>query len=257
MPVLGGSRFLSGVEVSRDGQWLACYVVGNQLDLLLSRSDGTGGVELARDATNDRNPTWSADGRLIAFFSNRSGKNQIWSIRPDGSQLRPLTFAAEGVSSCNIWSPDGSRMIYEGQGADVDKWFIFEPGIPWSAQTPQRFSRVIEPGILFSPWAWSPDGAKVLGFVSNGGIYSFAFAAARFSKLLDRGDVGSWLNDSRRALVHNQGRLYVLDTASTTIRELFSVAPDEFDNVTISSDNRTIYFTRASEQGDLWLATIK
>ena len=95
--VVGGTRFLSWVAPSPDGQWLAYYSIGNQMDILISRSDGSGERELTHDPANDRYPTWSPDGRQIALFSNRSGKNQIWSIRPDGSDLRQLTFAPDGV----------------------------------------------------------------------------------------------------------------------------------------------------------------
>jgi Tol biopolymer transport system component len=128
VPVLGGSRFLANVAVSPDGQWLLCYSIGNQLDLVLSRSDGTGERELTHDAPNDRNPKWSPDGQRVAFFSNRSGKNQIWSIRPDGSELRQLTFALGSVSSYNVWSPDGSRMAYQGMLADEDTSSRVNPG---------------------------------------------------------------------------------------------------------------------------------
>ena len=114
--VVGGTRFLSWVAPSPDGQWLAYYSIGNQMDILISRSDGTGERELTHDPANDRYPSWSPDGRHIALFSNRSGKNQIWSIRPDGSDLRQLTFAPDGVGSNPIWSPDGSRIVYSGDG---------------------------------------------------------------------------------------------------------------------------------------------
>ena len=256
--VLGGSRYLSHVAPSPDGQWLLCYSIANQLDILISRSDGTGERALTHDPANDRNPTWSPDGRQIAFFSNRSGKNQIWSIRPDGSQLRQLTFASEGVSSYDIWSPDGSRMVYEGEGADADKMFVFEPGKPWKDQTPQPFSHVLEPGIVFSPSAWSPDAKQLLGEADpGGGIFTFSFASGRFTRLSEVGASWSWLSDGRRLLFTHRGGLHVLDAVSKTTRELLSVAPDDFDSVALSADNRTIYFTRATQQGDIWLMTLK
>jgi hypothetical protein len=53
----------------------------------------------------------------------------------------------------------------------------------------------------------------------------------------------------------DRGRLFVLDTQSLRRRELLSVEPDEVESAVLSPDNRTIYFTRATEQGDVWLAT--
>jgi eukaryotic-like serine/threonine-protein kinase len=266
LTVVGGSRFLSSVAPSPDGQWLAYYVIGNQLDILISRSDGTGERELTHDPANDRNPTWSRDGRQIAIYSNRSGKGQIWSIKPDGSELRQLTFAPEGLQSDDIWSPDGLRMVYIGDGADADRMFVFEPARPWKDQKPQSFSRVIEPGVRFNPSAWSPDGKELLGDAESpigsfnfsfGGVFTYSFASGRFSRLSDTGQSWAWLNDSRRVLFSHQGRLFVVDTISKKSREILSVAPDGFGSVTTSADNRTLYFTRETQQGDIWLMTFK
>jgi hypothetical protein len=49
----------------------------------------------------------------------------------------------------------------------------------------------------------------------------------------------------------------VLDSLSKSSRELLSVAPDDFDSVAVTRDNRAIYFTRAVQQGNIWLMTLK
>jgi eukaryotic-like serine/threonine-protein kinase len=259
--VVGGTRFLSSVAPSPDGQWLTYYSIGNQLDVLISRSDGTGERELTHDPANDRNPQWSRDGRQILIYTNRSGKGQIWSINPDGSQLRQLTFAPEGLESYNIWSPDGSHILYVGHGADYDKMFAFEPARSWKDQTPETFSRVIQPGVVFNPFSWSPDGTRLFG---NGqisgstiGVFTYAFASGGFSRISDTGSACCWLNDSRRVLVTDRGRLFLVDVNSKASRQVMSVAPDEFNSVTVSRDNRTLYFTRETQQGDIWLMTMK
>jgi Tol biopolymer transport system component len=256
--LVGGTRFLSWVAPSPDGQWLAYYSIGNQMDLLISRSDGSGERELTHDPANDRYPSWSPDGRQIALFSNRSGNNQIWSIKPDGSDLRQLTFAPEGVASKAHWSPDGSRIVYLGGASGDDKIFAFEPAKPWTAQTPQHFSRVVEPGVLFAPGGgWSPDGKRLLGDVASGGVFTYSFASGQFTRLTRIGESWTWLNDSRRALFTQRDKLFIVDAVSKATRELLSVAPDDFDSVDLSRDNRTLYFTREIQRGDIWLMTFK
>jgi Tol biopolymer transport system component len=257
--VVGGTRFLSWVAASPDGQWLAYYSIGNQMDLLLSRSDGTGERELTHDPANDRYPSWSPDGRQITLFSNRSGKYQIWSIRPDGSDLRQLTFAPDGVMSKANWSPDGSRIAYlGGASSEADRVLVFEPAKPWTAQTPQHFSRVVEPGVVFFPTGgWSPDGKQLLGDVLPGGVFTYSFASGQFTRLTVIGEAWTWLKDSRRALFTHRDRLFIVDTVSKTTQEVLSVTPDIFDSVALSPDNRTLYFTRETQQGNVWLLTFK
>ena len=58
-------------------------------------------------------------------------------------------------------------------------------------------------------------------------------------------------------LLTDRHRLLLLDTTSKVTRELLSVAPDDFDSVALSADNRLIYFTRITQQGDIWLTTFK
>src|SRR6185369_1478486 len=91
-----------------------------------------------RNLTNhpggDFRPAWSADGRWIAFTTDRHSKNlrgasgfvvmqstEIYVVRADGSELRRVTQAEMFEGSPN-WSADGARLIfYEGELAEVAK----------------------------------------------------------------------------------------------------------------------------------------
>ena len=42
------------------------------------------------EGTNE-SPTWSANGRHLAFMSTRAGKSQIFTIARDGKNTRQLT----------------------------------------------------------------------------------------------------------------------------------------------------------------------
>jgi Tol biopolymer transport system component len=50
-------------------------------DIWVAAVDGTTKVRLTGDGTNNWSPTWAEDGRIY-FTSNRSGSDNVWSIKP-------------------------------------------------------------------------------------------------------------------------------------------------------------------------------
>lgn len=67
-----------------------------------------------------------------------------------------------------------------------------------------------------------------------------------------------WLSDNRRLLFRHQGKLYLIDSQSKKVRELLSVAPNEFGHgVTLSRDDRLIYFTLDVIEADIWLMSLE
>ncbi|MBK9238931.1 MAG: PD40 domain-containing protein [Acidobacteria bacterium] len=56
-------------------------------------------------------PSWAPDGNTITFESNRDGEAAVYSIRPDGSNLRRLTPAGTRGEQPN-WSADGRFLVY-------------------------------------------------------------------------------------------------------------------------------------------------
>lgn len=54
-------------------------------------------------------PAWSADGKQIAFLSNREEKNQVFILSAKGGEAKKLTSFEGGVSSF-LWSPCGKKV---------------------------------------------------------------------------------------------------------------------------------------------------
>ncbi len=68
-------------------------------------------------AATDYSAVWSPDGKWIAIDRDLPGgsgqnSNQIWLVRPDGSQAHVLLAEPGGSYSSLSWSPDGRYLLY-------------------------------------------------------------------------------------------------------------------------------------------------
>jgi eukaryotic-like serine/threonine-protein kinase len=64
-----------------------------------------------REAT----PSFSPDGKRIAFWSNRSGTENIWVADADGLNPVQLTSFTSGVAGSPQWSPDGKTIVFDAR----------------------------------------------------------------------------------------------------------------------------------------------
>ncbi len=256
-----GANILPFLSLSADGEWLVSTTGRGQEDLTLMRVEGTGRRQLTSDTAKDRGSVWSSDGTRIAFYSDRSGKYEIWTIHPDGSGLQQLTETG-GLTLYPVWSPDGSRMAIETSVEKKETVVVFDPRRGWKDQTPETLPFFGSAEAYFEPWSWSPDGKWLAGTLRAGvtgtrGIALYSFESRQYRKLTDTGEYPNWLNDSRRLLFTHQGKIFVTDMKTGAVREIFSVLPDTIAFVRVSRDNHTLYFTRATSENDIWMITLK
>ena len=116
---------------SPDGEWVAyssdLYGTPDELEcqtLFIAHLDGSDSQQLLADpAGGDAlgpcvfdSAEWSPDGEWLLFtMSDNDGEN-LWVMRPDGSDLTQLTTGAFGGSRPN-WSPDGRFVAYTADNA--------------------------------------------------------------------------------------------------------------------------------------------
>ena len=63
-------------------------------------------------------PTFSAAGERVAFLTNITGTNQIWSVNSQGGWPDQLTSYEDRVDFVE-WSPDGSGLVFgKAHGGD-------------------------------------------------------------------------------------------------------------------------------------------
>jgi eukaryotic-like serine/threonine-protein kinase len=252
VPITQGSRVATDPDFSPDGEWVVFGSTGDkQEDLFLVRRDGTGLRQLTDDKHKDRAPRWSPDGRQIVFFSDRSGRYEYWTIRPDGGGLRQFSHTSGPGVQAPLWSPDGSRLLCNWQtGPPV----VVDASRPWSQQTARVLPSAGFPAGLMM-WSWSADGRKLAG--DGDGIYIYSFDSERYERVTESGEYAAWLNDNQRLLFFEQQKLYLLDSRTRKAQELLSVAPNHFQALGVSRDNRAVYFSLKTTQADIWLASLE
>ena len=251
-----GSRPWSFVDISADGQWLALRPTAMREDIYVVRVDGTGLRQLTDDEPRDRNPVWSPDGKTIAFYSDRSGGQfNLWSIRPDGSGLQPLSLDPQG-GYFPLWSPDGRQMAAAHTASQGGDLYLFDPTRPWKEQ---KADVVAPPPDGFRPYSWSPDGRQILGIaesVSAPGIMVYSVETRKFARLTTSGTYPHWLSDNRRFVYGDGNRLMLMDAQSKRMREIYSLPRGIVRTLTLSKDDRAIYYVANITAGDIWIGAL-
>ena len=111
----------------------------------------------ARRVTNvkDAYPMLSPDGSRVLFQSNRTGDWEIYTMKPDGTDLLRLT-NTPGADVTPIWSPDGKSILFasEREDPDSDIYVMNADGTSQRRLTRQR-------GDDSHPH-WSPDGKRIV-----------------------------------------------------------------------------------------------
>ncbi len=98
-------------------------------------------------------PTWSPDGKSIAFISNMSGRNNLWLVPAEGGWPVQLTVSDQRQAS-PAWSPDGKWIAYQSDYDGDEQWDIFLV----SPKTGQVVNLTSTRDIAETYPTWSPDG---------------------------------------------------------------------------------------------------
>ncbi|HKB67899.1 MAG TPA: hypothetical protein VKC61_18720 [Pyrinomonadaceae bacterium] len=62
-----------------------------------------------------------------------------------------------------------------------------------------------------------------------------------------------WLPDSRRFVFSHEGKAFIADIETRTVREMYSRQPEEVRSIAVSHDGRLLYYTLFSSESDIWL----
>ncbi len=158
----------------------------------------------------ERDPSWSPDGKWIAYFSDESGEYQLHIKGPDGmGEARKIPLGSPASFYYNpVWSPDSKKIAYTDKRLTM--WYLdLAKGAPVKVDStaydlPQR---------ALTP-VWSPDSRWI---AYNKQLSSHMFAIFAYS--LEQGkalQLTDGLSDARFPAFDQKGQ-YLFFTASTDV----------------------------------------
>ena len=124
-------------------------------EIYVMEDDGGNPQNLTNHHANDRSPSWSLDGRRIAFSTDRDGNFEIYVMNANGTSPRNLT-SHKASDGSPAWSPDGRKIAFQSdRGGRFDIYAMDQDG--GNLQNLTKLSATEDR----SP-AWSRDGKRIV-----------------------------------------------------------------------------------------------
>jgi hypothetical protein len=107
----------------------------------------------------DGAPSYSSDGKRIAFVSDRTGSNQVWVSDIGGQFAEQVTASGVAIPGCPRWSPDGQSIAFDSTSPSGSHIFVVRVKGGDERQVTAGNSSDVRP-------SWSHDGRWIY-FGSN------------------------------------------------------------------------------------------
>jgi Tol biopolymer transport system component len=217
-------------------------VFDNFQDVWSINADGTDLRRLTRSPWPEFDPSWSPDGRFIAYRSEPHEYPELWVMTPDGTGQHRLTWDG-GFPD---WSPDGSMIAYAPGGGPSGRSSIAIMNADGSGR--RRLPHT-DYGELPS---WSPDGKRIAFSNNLSGEGLMYIVDVDGSRVMDLSTVGegkqvAWSPDGRSILFassrdhpDNYRDIYVMRPDGSGVKRLTHVRAE---TPAWSPDGRYIVFS--------------
>jgi TolB protein len=220
--------------------------------LTLSDSDGARPIVLLESREPVLAPSWSPDGRHVAYVSFETGRPAVFRQELATGAREQLT-DFQGLNSAPAWSPDGRSlaMVLSKDGS---------PDIYLMDLASKRLQRLTRHWAIDTEPAWMPDG-KTLRFTSDRGgrpqIYRYDLASGRTERVTFEGTYNARARvaqDGRNVVMVHQrdGKFHIalLDLVTNRLQVLTSTALDESPSIA-PNGSMLLYATKLGNRGIL------
>ncbi len=122
-------------------------------EIFVSGYDGVGDARVTTDGDLDLTPSWSPDGRALAYTSYRRGPQDVF-VTDLATGRRSSPTGGRGQNGLPAWSPDGTRIAFASSRAGNEEVYVMNAD--GSGLRRLTFSYAID-----TAPAWSPDGRRI------------------------------------------------------------------------------------------------
>lgn len=228
-----------------------------QHSLVIAEVDGFNPRQLLMSSEPIMSPSWSSDGRRIAYVSFERKRAQIYTVDVATGQ-RQLITTFPGINGAPAWSPDGKQLAVVLSKAG-------SPNIYTIDLSNGSMKQLTFGGEINTEPHYAPDGRSLLFTSGRGGspqIYRFNIASGQVSRVTFDGNYNARASDTPNqkqiVLLHrddHQFNIGVQDVTSGQITPLTSSGMDESPSIAPNS-RLIVYATHQGNQGALAIVSI-
>ena len=149
-----GSQIVYEVRTSNEHSQIFLYTIKT------ARS-----IALTDNQSLNADPSFSPDGKQIAFVSDRDKNANIYLMDTDGSNLRQLTNDL-AFDNYPVFSPDGTQIAFQSN-REEEHVEVYLKNV--NDRTPPRRLTHTRNGMGIAPKCWSADGTQILMYMNQNG----------------------------------------------------------------------------------------
>lgn len=211
-----GEKRLAGPGVIEAVDRIAFVSLDNNLYLVDRRGENVEHLAAGEEGAVLSFPTWSPDGRQVAYLAQRVTDDEVesalYTVSTGGDDSVELYASADNPAFYLYWSPDSRYVSFLTQ-EDAGLALRLAPA------DGRQNARILDRGSPFY-WSWSPDGSELIMHIGG---------ARRFSE------------DARLAILSNQP-----DSTPAMLDD----APANFQSPTWSPDGNWLLYASEDENGE-------
>ena len=219
--------------------------------------DGYGPQSLLVSSEPIMSPTWSPDGRQIAYVSFEKKRAQIFTVSVENGKRRLLT-DFPGINGAPSWAPNGREMAVVLSKGGSPK--VYKVDLSDGSMKQLTFGEAID-----TEPRYSPDGQSLLFTSGRGGkpqVYRLSLADGKITRMTFEGNYNARAsytpNQKSIIMLHRGDKNFNIGVQNLETGQLTQLTFSSFDeSPSISPNGRLIlYATHHNDKGVLAIVSI-